>query len=153
MTTECAPCSNATSFCPLGSVSDTPLSFMSRRTQIRAYPESPDNTIFDDILILNMFSLNASEQRCLFLSPLFWALATFAVALFIVIPMGLLKFSFKCRSIRLILKRIFRLTDLIGEGELWIGGLASFFIFILCIFAYLFSNSYLHQYPIETVGN
>ncbi len=152
-TTKCAPCSNATSFCPLGSVSDTALSFISRVTQIRTYPESPENTIFDDILILNMFSLNTSDRRCLLISPLFWSLVIFGVAILIVILMGLLKLSIKCKSVRHTLKRIFRRTDLIGEGEFWIGGLASFSILILCTFAYSFSNSYLYQYPIETAGN
>jgi hypothetical protein len=87
MTINCAPCSNTTSFCALGSVSDTALSFMTRQTQIRAYSESPENIIFDDILILNMFSLNTSEQRCLLLSPLFWALIIFGIAISIIILM------------------------------------------------------------------
>jgi hypothetical protein len=152
MTINCAPCSNTTSFCPLGSVSDTALSFMTRQTQIRAYPESPENIIFDDILILNMFSLNASEQRCLLLSPLFWALIIFGIAISIIILMGLLKLFVQCKPVREVLKKIFRQIDLIGEGEMWMGGLASVAILILCIFAYIFSNSYLNQYPIESVG-
>ena len=46
-------------------------------------------------------------------------------------------------------KLIFRHTDLIGEGEYWVGGLISFCIIVLVCFSYSFSNQYYNQYPIE----
>jgi hypothetical protein len=52
------------------------------------------------------------------------------------------------------MKRFLKNSDLIGEGEMVIGGLFSFSIIVLIVFAYTFSNSYLHRYPIEQiVGN
>jgi hypothetical protein len=34
---------------------------------------------------------------------------------------------------------------------MWIGGVASFAIVVICVFAYRFSSEFLHQYPIESV--
>ncbi|CAF5147019.1 unnamed protein product, partial [Rotaria sp. Silwood1] len=39
-----------------------------------------------------------------------------------------------------------------GEGELWIGGLASIAIVLIIAMAYAFAMSYLNQYPSEKVG-
>ncbi|CAF1306746.1 unnamed protein product [Didymodactylos carnosus] len=80
------------------------------------------------ICILNMFSMDFSQQRCLLISPLFWSLVIFAVTILIIVLMGTLKFSVKFKRLRHVLKKIFRLTDLIGEGELW---MVSFAIFIV----------------------
>ncbi len=41
---------------------------------------------------------------------------------------------------------------MIGEGELVVGGLFSFAIVVLIAFAYSFSNSYFHRYPIEQIN-
>ncbi|CAF4564475.1 unnamed protein product [Rotaria magnacalcarata] len=41
--------------------------------------------------------------------------------------------------------------NLIGEGELWVGGLASTKVLVIVISVYNFSNQYFHQYPIEQV--
>ncbi|CAF3727056.1 unnamed protein product [Rotaria sp. Silwood1] len=41
---------------------------------------------------------------------------------------------------------------LIGEGELWIGGLASIAFVLIIAMAYAFAMSYLNQYPSEKVG-
>jgi hypothetical protein len=54
------------------------------------------------------------------------------------------------KRLRKVLKCFFRHTDLIGEGELWVGGLASFSVLVLVTFAVVFSNHYVKQYPIET---
>ncbi|CAF5196171.1 unnamed protein product, partial [Rotaria magnacalcarata] len=48
-------------------------------------------------------------------------------------------------------KQLFRRVDLVGEGELWIGGLVSAAIIVLVVSACTFSNAYLSQYPIELV--
>jgi hypothetical protein len=49
------------------------------------------------------------------------------------------------------IKRFLKKTDLIGEGEMVIGGLFSFSILVLVVFAYTFSNSYLYRYPLKQV--
>lgn len=47
------------------------------------------------------------------------------------------------------MKNFFKHIDLINEGELWIGGLASIAVAVLAIFAFVFSHEYLQRYPIE----
>jgi hypothetical protein len=150
---ECEPCSSD-AYCPLAAVDDV-LSdpYTLQITQALSYPESPDSTIFDDILIQNIFSLQISPRRCLLISPLFWTLLTVGLAgLILVIASVLQLFPGSLRHYFL-LKRIFRQTDLIGEGELWIGGLFSFSIVVLVSFAYAFSSNYVSLYPIELSGD
>ena len=152
-TTACLPCS-LKSFCPLGSVYEVPQSALETINQSIPYPESPDSVSFDEILIDNMFSIGPG--RCLYISPLFWTLIVGTIAILIIIVMELLKQFVKHprgRRIRKLFIYIFRHTDLIGEGELWIGGLASFSVLVLVCFAAIFSRNFLQQYPIETSSN
>jgi hypothetical protein len=148
--TQCVPCSNG-SFCPLGSVADVSVSILEIISQAIPYPSSPESVIFDEILLHNMFSIGPG--RCILVSPLFWALVVASIVIIIIIIMEILKLCVKdprSKRLRNILKRVFRHTDLIGEGEFWVGGLASFSMVVLVSFAYAFSNAYLKQYPIET---
>ena len=39
-----------------------------------------------------------------------------------------------------------------GEGELWLGGMASLAVILITAMAYNFAMSYLNQYPAESVG-
>ncbi|CAF4714773.1 unnamed protein product [Rotaria sp. Silwood2] len=149
-TIQCTPCASG-AFCPLGSVSEISQSALNTIEQAIAYPKSSDTTIFDEILIQNMFHIGSG--RCLLVSPLFWTLIVVGLALLVVIIMGMLKFFIRhhtCAQIRKRIQWIFKKTDLIREGELWVGGLISFSIVVLVSFAYAFSNAYLKQYPIET---
>jgi hypothetical protein len=50
------------------------------------------------------------------------------------------------------MEEFFKKADLIGEGEMGIGGLFSFAVIVLIVFAYVFSNSYFYRYPIEQVS-
>jgi hypothetical protein len=146
---ECIPCSTD-SFCPLGSVSEVSYSALQSILQVQAYPESPESTIFDEILIQNMF--NIGTGRCLRVSPIFWTLIIASFAIIMIIIMGILKICIehpRSKKIRHNLKWLFRHTDLINEGELWIGGLASFCVIVLVCFAYSFSAQFLKQYPLE----
>ncbi|CAF1203378.1 unnamed protein product [Rotaria sordida] len=149
-TTHCTPCASDT-FCPLGSVSETPSSALENIVQLIAYPKSPESTIFDDVLLQNMFHIGTGH--CLLISPLFWTLIVGGLAILIVILMKVLKYCIDHTTYVRIKNRthyIFKKTDLIGEGELWVGGLASFSVVVLVCFAYAFSNAYYKQYPIET---
>ena len=148
---SCVPC-DPRSFCPLGSIEDIPLASVLNISQAIAYPESPDLVIFDDILIQTMFALG-STPRCILVSPLFWTIVVIGMALLILSAMGILKFIPQIRKHRTVIVRIFRQTDLIGEGELWVGGLVSFGIVVLVTFAYVFSSSYIHLYPIENINS
>ena len=147
--TQCVACKSG-SFCPLGSVDDIAASVLKTKVQVIPYPHSPESTIFDEILIHNMFTIGGG--RCLTVSPLFWALIVAGVALIVIIIMEILKLCVKHPrgvKIRHVTKYVLKHTDLIGEGEFWVGGLVSFSIIILVSFAYAFSSSYLKQYPIE----
>ncbi|CAF3753530.1 unnamed protein product [Rotaria sp. Silwood1] len=149
-TVQCTPCASG-AFCPLGSVSETSQSALKIIEQVIAYPKSSDTTIFDEILIQNMFHIGSGH--CLLISPLFWTLIVAGLAILVVISMGILKFFIRhhtCTQIRKRVQWIFKKTDLIGEGELWVGGLISFSVVVLVSFAYAFSNAYLKQYPIES---
>ncbi|CAF3757475.1 unnamed protein product [Rotaria sp. Silwood1] len=149
-TTQCTPCA-LDAFCPLGSVSEISSSALENIAQLIAYPKSPESTIFDEVLLQNMFHIGTG--RCLLVSPLFWTLIVGGLAILIAIVIKLLKYFVDHTTYVRIKNRthyIFKKTDLIGEGELWVGGLASFAVVVLVSFAYGFSNSYYKQYPIET---
>lgn len=45
---------------------------------------------------------------------------------------------------------VFRHSDLIGNGELWFGGLVSFAIVVLIIYGFWFGTIFATKYPIET---
>ncbi|CAF1585136.1 unnamed protein product [Rotaria magnacalcarata] len=148
-TTFCIPCSSD-SFCPLGSVDEVPQSALENVIQAVPYPKSPENVVFEEILIKNMFLIGSN--RCVVVSPLFWTLIVGSLAAGILIIMGISKYIIKDprkKRTRELIKKIFRHTDLFGEGELWVGGLASLATITLVCFAYVFSNHFIRQYPIE----
>ncbi|CAF0839911.1 unnamed protein product [Adineta ricciae] len=139
-------------YCPYGAVGQVSYSEFESIEQDQDYPEPPESTVFDDLLMQNMFSLNPTSIHCLVVSPITWVL--FFMIFGLTISIGIILSEVCCpryHSIRDKIKRIFRKMDLIGEGEMWIGGLTSSAIIVLVIFAYHFSNGYLHQYPIERV--
>ncbi|CAF2978724.1 unnamed protein product [Rotaria sp. Silwood2] len=149
-TIQCISCAPDT-FCPLGSVSEISESALETIAQLIAYPKSPESTIFDEVLIQNMFHIGSN--RCLLVSPLFWTLIVASLAILVIIVLKMLKCFVNHKTYAQIKNRIhciFKKTDLIGEGELWVGGLASFSMVVLVCFAYAFSNAYYKQYPIET---
>jgi hypothetical protein len=149
-TTYCIPCSPGL-FCSLGATDEVPQSALETVVQVLAYPKSPESTIFEEILLENMFTIHPG--RCLVLSPLFWTLIVASLGIIIIIIVVFLRFFIKhpkSKRTGKIVIHIFKHTDLIGEGELWVGGLASFCIIVLVTFAYTFSGQYYKQYPIET---
>ncbi|CAF1674672.1 unnamed protein product, partial [Adineta ricciae] len=145
--TSCTSC-HSSSFCPIGSVADINLTDMIDICNELSYPQSPDSTQFEDILLTNMFLLGSSS-RCIVISPLFWALIVLSIVLIILFVIGILKFFPQSHRHRTMIKEIFRQTDFIGEGEFWIGGLMSFSLLVLLIFAFLFTNEFHRLYPIE----
>lgn len=148
-TNQCIPCNTTVYFCPWGAVTALPISALDIISQAQVYPQSPENDVFEDLLLINMLNLNFSSD-CLTKQPLFFALIIIGVGCLILLFMGILKLTGKCKKQRRIIKNIFKQTDLIGEGELWIGGVASFAIMVIAIFAYKFSSAFINQYPIET---
>ena len=154
---SCVLCENNT-FCSLGAAfGDVSLSsvFFTNINQVSSYPVSPQSVRFDNILMQNMFTINSSlPARCLIVSPLFWAIIVISLGIFIWFMMFIIKRYVKNplgKKTELHIKNFLKKTDMIGEGELVIGGLFSFSILVLVVFAYTFSNSYLSRYPIEDV--
>ena len=154
----CALC-ETDAFCPpgaaFGNVSLS-LPLFKSVNQAHAYPLSPQSTRFDNILMQNMFVIHSSaSSHCLTVSPLFWALIATAVGVCIWIVMVVVKHhvrNARSQQIRNGIKHLIKKTDLVGEGELVAGGLASFAIIVLAAFAFSFSNSYYYRYPIESLA-
>jgi hypothetical protein len=148
---QCQICST-NSFCPFGSTADIADESTTSYDQADPYPESPELTVFDDILLSTMFSFG-STTHCLLITPLFWVSIVLGFAFIIIITMAILIFCPKHQKHRQMIKHVFSRLDLVGEGELWIGGLMSLAIAVLVGFAYAFSSSYVKLYPIEKLTN
>ena len=111
---SCISCSSD-SFCPMGAVADMNRTVLFPQTQAYAHPRSAEVTIFDEILLQNMFS-TGSNDHCLFISPLFWVLVVISIVLIIFFVMFVLKRCVrhpKGHLVRKHVKKIFRQTDLI----------------------------------------
>ncbi|CAF3835931.1 unnamed protein product, partial [Rotaria sp. Silwood1] len=104
---------------------------------------------FDDILINNALTINGKSIGCVAKSPMFWTCIVLGICAFILVIMGILYYYPKSKTYFKRLRCIFRQTDLIGDGKLWIGGLASFALIILVIYAFWFSSAFANLYPIE----
>ena len=146
---NCTPCL-ADSFCSLAAITDVNQSALTYISQAYAYPPSPSSTSFDDILMSNTFNLQSTPRRCLFISPFFWSLIVLGVALIILIIMALLYHSSAGMKYFHKLECIFRHSDLIGNGELWFGGLISFAMIVLIAYSFMFGSFFVKKYPIET---
>ncbi|CAF3390178.1 unnamed protein product [Rotaria socialis] len=151
---QCIPCSNSssTSLCPLASLADVDSSKVPSYSQAVAYPETSDTTDMEDILLINVFQLS-SDSSCLVISPIFWTMITIGICVSILVLMAAIKHC-GCENFTKYRKRakeIFKHTDIIGEGEMWAGGLATLSIFVLVGFSYWFSVSFIRRYPIEEI--
>jgi len=110
----CTACASS-AFCPLGAVAEVDSSELETISQAQVYPKSPESTIFDEILIQNMFSIGTSFH-CVLVSPLFWTFAVMAMVTLILILMVVLKFWInhpKKHVWRTQIKNVFRQIDLV----------------------------------------
>ena len=150
--TTCIGCAINT-FCPLGSVTDSISNDeLSNVIQAMAYPKSPDISGLDDILFFTLFSIG-STPRCVALSPIFWTLIVAAIVVLITAIMLVIKYCVRNSKIANMNEKVvefFKRTDLIREGNMWAGGLATFCVLVLCISCCVFSAKYHTSYPIET---
>lgn len=140
---QCEACSKPLN-CPLGLIDDQ-IDYP-RILQIVTYPESPDSTSFDDIILSNIFSFD-----CLHNSPIFWMFMVISIVTLFFIIISVFSLFTRMLHYRLRIIRIFKHVDLVGEGHLWIGGLVSCGILVLIIFATLFSLKYTQLYPMEQI--
>ncbi|CAF4736103.1 unnamed protein product [Rotaria sp. Silwood1] len=148
LTVNCTACLSD-SFCPLASVADVNKSAIQSISQAYAYPSSSSSSL-DDILIQNTFNLPTDSHRCLLISPFFWALITLCLAFIVLLIMAILYCSPTGKNHFKRLECVFRHSDLIGNGELWFGGLVSFSIIVLVVYSFWFGTVFVIQYPIET---
>ncbi|CAF4709762.1 unnamed protein product, partial [Rotaria socialis] len=114
----CQTCNSNASFCPFGSVEELPYSTFQSIDQVQEYPDSPESTVFDDILLLNMFMLNWQSSHCALVSPMTWVLVFIVFG--IIVALTLVISEVHCsnqRNIHNRIKRILKKMDLIGEGE------------------------------------
>ncbi|CAF3974682.1 unnamed protein product [Adineta steineri] len=149
---ECSSCLS-NSFCPLGSIDDVTLINYTSYIQTFTYPDSPDMNNYDDIIVQNIFSIGHSV-RCLIIAPLFWTSLAIVLCFIIWFIMTMGKI-FNCQIIvrhRDNAKKFLKNTDIVGDGERWIGGLSSFAIVVLFGFTFWFAADYHQLYPIETSG-
>ncbi|CAF1120920.1 unnamed protein product [Adineta ricciae] len=148
--TSCTTCQSS-SFCPLGAAYEINATLLTSISQAYAYPRSPDMTSYEDILLQQMFTLG-STWECLHISPVFWCLVLLGIIGVLLILMASLNLCVsrpKRDRYRTTIKNVFQRTDLVGEGELWLGGLASLAVVLISVMAYAFSVSYLNEYPAE----
>jgi hypothetical protein len=117
--TSCVNCSS-TSFCPLGAVYDMDSTSTASLSQTYAYPRSPDMVVFEDILLINMFSLGFSTH-CLIVSPMFWTLillGIFLLAAIVIVLMNWYVHPRKSEQWRTTIKNVFQSTDLVVSFHL-----------------------------------
>ena len=115
---SCSLCTLQDSFCPYGAVEEISHSIFESIEQDQDYPESPDNTVFDDLLMQKMFSFNTESMHCLLLSPMTWTLIV--IGLVMIVAIGVIiheVYEPNSHTMRERAKQIFRKLDLIGEGE------------------------------------
>jgi hypothetical protein len=111
---QCIPCSPS-GFCPSGAVIEVDKTLLLRQSQAYAYPRSPEITLFDDILLINIFSIG-STNRCIVISPLFWVLITIGLVAIVLFVMSILRWCIRTPQstrYRIMLEKIFQHTDLI----------------------------------------
>jgi hypothetical protein len=115
---NCSQCTTKDSFCPLGAVEEISYSVFESIEQDQDYPESPENTVFDDVLMQNMFSFNTQSIHCLLVSPITWVLLVITVGISLAITMTIHEALGPVKHrIRDWAKTMLRKVDLIGEGE------------------------------------
>jgi len=113
-TNQCIDCSSQ-GFCPSGAVVEIDKTLLLPQSQASAYPRSPDIVLFDDILLLNVFTIG-STSRCIVISPLFWVLITIGFILIVLFVMSILKWCLQnpqSNRFYTLCSKIFKHTDLI----------------------------------------
>ena len=115
---NCSKCSSKDSFCPIGSIEEIPYEIFQSLEQISDYPESPESTTFDDILMQNMFQFNSKSVHCVVVSPITWVMLVMFLGVIVAICLTFHEiFGPKDHSMRNWTKQVLRQVDIIGEGE------------------------------------
>ena len=119
-----------------------------------AFPDSPDSTEFDDVLLNHVFRLGSTaDPRCLVVAPMFWGSMAIGLGLILFAAILILGCFSKMMRSQVVIKTVFTHLDLIGEGQLWLGGLVTLAIVALITLTCKFSISFSYLYPIESVSS
>ena len=153
---QCDPCDpgndSFSSICFRGASRTIPLQRLFDRDQADAFPDSSDWTEFDDVLLNHVFKVDSiSNAHCLTVAPLFWGSIAIGLGVIFFVVIFLLGRSSKTMRSQRLIKHFFTHLDLIGEGELWFGGLLTLAIVVLIVFTCKFSVSFNALYPIESL--
>ena len=154
---QCETCdtnneSTSSSICFRGGTRQIDRKRLIDRAQADAFPDSPDTSQFDDVLLNHVFKLGStSNPRCLIVSPMFWGLVAIGLGVILFAGILLLGHFSKMTGSHAIIKTVFTHLDLIGEGQLWFGGLITLAIIALVALTCKFSISFSDLYPIESV--
>ena len=115
---RCALCASPDAFCPYGAVGEISYSAFEPIHQVQEYPESPENTVFDDLLLQNMFTFNTHSRHCMIVSPLTWVLVVVGLGCIVAVTMSISELVCPTKqTARDRAKKLFRRIDLVGEGE------------------------------------
>ena len=126
---KCTSCTSQDSFCPFGAVEELSYSAFESIEQDQEYPESPESTVFDDLLMQNMFSFKTDSIRCVLVSPMTWTLLVIGLGIMIALGLKIHEvFSPDTHEMRDRTKQLLRKMDLIGEGEV-----SPLFTMIVCL--------------------
>ena len=152
---QCDPCDDddgSSIICFRGASHEMNRQRLVDREQADAFPDSPDSSQFDDVLLNHVFKLgSASDHRCLLVAPMFWGSVAIGLAVILFVGILLLGRFSKMTGSHVIIKTVFTHLDLIGEGELWFGGLVTLAIVALVTLTCKFSISFSNLYPIASV--
>ncbi|CAF3679063.1 unnamed protein product [Rotaria socialis] len=147
---DCQPC-KPVEFCSLGASSEVNVTVFNSTTQVFNYPDSPITDNYDDVLLLN-FIPSTWTAGCVLSSPLFVAVLFIILSFIILLIILTIKkrqpTSFDTHRERA--KRILKHTDLIGEEERLVGGLASIAIFPIIIYSIVFAVYYFFSYSSDS---
>ena len=113
---SCQPCNTAEFYCSMGSVAQVPLSYLEKVSRVTSFPRSSDQTVFDDILLSNMFNIPL-DRKCLIKAPMFWTLLVVGGAIIFSLVMSIIRLSGKYTQTQEKIQSIFQHFDLIHGGE------------------------------------
>ena len=152
---QCEPCdanNGSSAICFRGGSRRIDQQRLAYRGQVDAFPDSPDTSQFDDVLLNHVFKLGStSNPRCILVAPIFWGLIAIGLAVILFAITLLLGCSAKLNRSHGIIKALFTHLDLIGDGQLWFGGLVTLAVVALVTLTCKFSISFSNLYPIENI--
>ena len=114
--------------------------------QNQGYQKLTQIDVFDDVILYHIF-----RTDCGMSSPFYITLIFFMITLLFLIIIPLMKMIKRLRPNQKNLQKFLRRIDLIGQGQLWFGGLISLSVFVIIVYSSRFSYIFHRQYPLEKI--